>query len=538
MLTRPVSATHGAMSDMPTGLIRRGGAYSLRRRIPKDLSSVYQDRKEIVRALGTNERDEAKRRHAIAWVELDREFAEARLRQAADPNAHIHLKLRQIADARARSPKATQTTTGEEMEYTLSKMSLDSEEELGEELEYNRLELPRRQIMAVTEVANVDGLSDQEKAMRYLINDLTWERDRAEEKAQAAQRKLASTPAPTPVTTSAVSSRAQSSDASLTSLIGRWQVEQSPAPKTVRAHAAVIRRFSAQSGIHAASGVEQGHVLAFKQALLLEGVSTANLRTIISRLRTILNFGVTEGTLAVNPAKGISAPRSKGPRPVVPWPVHEINKLFAGPVHQLGERPTGCRDDAAYWLPLLALFTGARREELGQLKGRDVTLRTYRDAIGADASAWFISVDYGEDGENQLKTASSQRPIPVHPVLVELGFVDFAKAAPPEALLFSKLVPNRDGKLTEKWGEWFTGYRRECGVTNARIKFHSFRHSFKDLCREAGMSEGLQRQLMGHSASDVADLYGSGFSTHMLVAAINSYRVPGLVLPPPPTTAS
>ena len=461
----------------------------------------------------------------------------ARTRLAEDPNAHIHLKLRQIAQARARTPKPGQAITGEEIEYALSKMHLDSQEELGEEVEYERLEFLRHQIMAVTQVTNVDGLSDHDKAMRDLINDLTWARDRAEAKAQFAERKAVSVPS-APLAPSDLSSRSEPSDTSLSSLLSRWEVEQAPTPKTARAHAAVIRRFSAQTGVHAAAEVEQGHVVAFKQALLADGVSTANLRTIISRLRTVLNFGVTEGTLPTNPAKGFSAPRSKGPKPVTSWPVSELNKLFAGPVHQLGARPTGCRGEAAYWLPLLALFTGARREELGQLRGRDISLRTYGDATGADAEAWFISVDFGEDGENQLKTASSQRTIPVHPTLLELGFADLAKSSPAETLLFPRLVANRDGKLTEKWGEWFTGYRRACGVTDSRIKFHSFRHSFKDLCREAGMPEGIQRQLMGHSASDVADNYGSGFSTHRLVAAIQSYRVPGLILPPPPSSAS
>ena len=56
------------MDDMPTGLIRRGAAYSLRRRIPLDLISAFDGRREIVRALGTKDREEAKRLHAKAWV--------------------------------------------------------------------------------------------------------------------------------------------------------------------------------------------------------------------------------------------------------------------------------------------------------------------------------------------------------------------------------------------------------------------------------------------------------------------------------------
>lgn len=59
---------------MPKGMMRRGGAYSLRRRIPVDLIDAYGGRKEIVRALGTNDYGEAKRLHARMWVALDDEF--------------------------------------------------------------------------------------------------------------------------------------------------------------------------------------------------------------------------------------------------------------------------------------------------------------------------------------------------------------------------------------------------------------------------------------------------------------------------------
>lgn len=60
--------------------------------------------------------------------------------------------------------------------------------------------------------------------------------------------------------------------------------------------------------------------------------------------------------------------------------------------------------------------------------------------------------------------------------------------------------------------------------------FHSFRHTFKDYARLAGIEEGIQRQIMGHSSGDVADNYGSGFPLHKLVEGIKRYKVPGLVI--------
>lgn len=99
--------------------------------------------------------------------------------------------------------------------------------------------------------------------------------------------------------------------------------------------------------------------------------------------------------------------------------------------------------------------------------------------------------------------------------------------------LFPLLRPDKYGRLTAKWGEHWSVYRRDvCGVTDKRMVFHSFRHTFKDYSRLAGIDEGIQRQLMGHSARDVADDYGSGHWDHQLVEAMKRYKVPGLKVPP------
>ncbi|WP_371130467.1 DUF6538 domain-containing protein [Phenylobacterium sp.] len=69
MSKRPAAVPHATEPDMPTGLIRReGGRYSTRRRIPLALVPSYGGKSEIVRALGTSDPAEAKRRHALMWV--------------------------------------------------------------------------------------------------------------------------------------------------------------------------------------------------------------------------------------------------------------------------------------------------------------------------------------------------------------------------------------------------------------------------------------------------------------------------------------
>lgn len=77
MAKRSVSVTHEAESDVLTGLFRREGRYSIKRRVPVDLVEHF-GRKVIVRALGTGEPAEARLLLPIAWQKLDEEFAQAR----------------------------------------------------------------------------------------------------------------------------------------------------------------------------------------------------------------------------------------------------------------------------------------------------------------------------------------------------------------------------------------------------------------------------------------------------------------------------
>ncbi|MBO9622565.1 MAG: hypothetical protein J7500_07615 [Sphingomonas sp.] len=174
------------------------------------------------------------------------------------------------------------------------------------------------------------------------------------------------------------------------------------------------------------------------------------------------------------------------------------------------------------------------RSALGQLRSMDVQLERYPDENGEERSAWFIHIREDAEDDLKLKNATSERLVPVHPELERLGFVKFAEAAKKakQARLFPLLKPNIYGRLTAKWGEWFGPYlRKTVGITDKRLVFHSFRHTFKDYARHAGIVEGVQRQIMGHSPGDVADEYGSGYSLHQLVEGMKLYKVPGLRLP-------
>jgi integrase len=95
-----------------------------------------------------------------------------------------------------------------------------------------------------------------------------------------------------------------------------------------------------------------------------------------------------------------------------PFELHELRAIFAATVFMKGERPKGGQGEAAFWLPLLALFGGERLSELTGLRVSDVT---HNELIGA------VSIYIAEERKDgrRLKTRQSERYIPVHP---HLGF--------------------------------------------------------------------------------------------------------------------
>lgn len=511
---------------MCTYLAKRGATYYFRRVIPADLRPAIGGRAEFMVSLRTKDREQAKRLIPAQTAASDREMDAARSRMPA--NCRREPAEPQSARAAAWEQAAWEhAQEGAEIEYREEA----ERQERWEAREPIRLEVQRAFRKSTAE------LTPREAAMRDLLRDAEYRAMAAEERAaiaRDAQRAIERRGfTPSEVVTTAASPVAQvaqlkKSGVDLARIVELWAAERKPRPKTRDAYAAVARWFDARRGAKPVASIAKADVLGFKDALVREGVTPANINTKLDRLSTLMQWATLNDHAATNPVQGIRVvDADRGSRRPRPFDLASLNRIFASPVYAAGERPVQGRGEAAYWLPILALFAGARLEELGQLRPGDVERVVYADGEGADASAWIIHITtLGDDGM-KLKNAGSERDVPVHPELERLGFIAFAEAAQKakQARLLPDLRPDKYGRLTAKWGEWWSRYRRErCGITDRRMRFHSFRNTFKDYARHAGIPEGVQRQLMGHTSGDVADSYGSGHFLHQLVEGTRSRR--------------
>jgi integrase len=500
---------------MCTYLAKRGSTYYFRRTVPAELRAALNGRTEFMFSIGTKVRDEAKRRipaHTVATEQL-----------LADAAARVACAAPESPAQDAAEPVAS-LTPGEREQALYEAQRAKERAARYEARSPERAELRRK----LAEFQSVD-MPMPLQAMR----DLLRERDDALARAMAkfAEKEEGK---PAESLPAAVNSGAMLD----TTIVDLWAAERKPVQKGIDTHRAVARWFYERVGRKPVGSITRQDVLAFKAKLLAEGTSPANTKVKLSRLRTLLKWAADNDHAPSNVAEGITikdSAQAKNKR--VEFDLPALGRIFSTPIYAAGARPTAGKGEAAYWLPLLALFTGARLEELGQLRVADVQEMTYPDHDGAEAKAWFLHIREDKEDDLTLKNAASERDVPVHPELERLGFLRFVADARQSGAtrLFPKLTPNVYGRLTAKWGEWFGSHLRgACAVPDRRMVFHSFRHTFKQYARHAGIVEGVQRQIMGHSSGDVADSYGSGYPLHQIVEGMRIFRVPGLPVIPSP----
>ncbi|HYE86454.1 MAG TPA: hypothetical protein VEA16_08875, partial [Vicinamibacterales bacterium] len=184
------------------------------------------------------------------------------------------------------------------------------------------------------------------------------------------------------------------------------------------------------------------HVKAYRDGLRGKIANNA-IRRYMGSLGAIMRWAKVNYQLPANPFEGMR-PEAE-PTTREGFSIDELNAIF----HDEKPAPT-----ARYWVKPLALFTGARLEELGQLLVSDVRYDPsgvmYLDVVERD--------DKGAKVKN-LKNATSKRRIPVHAKLIELGLLHFVERQKKarQRHLFPELRPDaqdrRTGQLSQEVNE-------------------------------------------------------------------------------------
>lgn len=237
--------------------------------------------------------------------------------------------------------------------------------------------------------------------------------------------------------------------------------------------------------------------------------------TINNRLRKLtafLNWCKSNGYINQNPLAGVKVMTGAAKEARLSFSPADLETLLNLDTLRHEARKHPCR----FWLPLLARFTGARLEELCQLHIDDFCLVQNTSCI---------RIDDRREGQ-QLKNRSSRRIIPIHPMLLELGiqtYIDSVRVS--GASRGFPLLEAVRGKYGYGPSKWFGRYRNKLGISDPKKTFHSFRHTFVDDLREAGVQDSIIKQLLGHADDSVTfGIYGSRVPIKEMTRAIKKIR--------------
>jgi integrase len=456
------------------------GVYWLRKRIPDDLRPIL-GKLEEKRSLKTRDPAEAKRLHLEALVELEARWSNLRAgpkslteREAHELAVTVYDRWLEVHHDNPSEQGFWQLDLGDKL-WSLppSNWNAASPENFLSAFDLHFLKRQEMENWCFEVAAEclkskgliVDELSHLKLAkavaaavQRASLELAQWVRGEFRHKpigaaqAQAPYGTPAATAKPRPLVP-------------LEELVKGWASEKRPAEKTYYEWRRVVGQLVAFLGHNDAQQVRAEDLIAWKAKMVEARLRPKTIRDAkLAPVRAILQWAVDNRRLPSNPAVRVTID--------VKIKTAESKRSFTDEEAAIVLRAAlRERDPVRRWVPWLCAYSGARLAAVCQLRVQDIL---QIDGI------WCMKFD-PEAGS--LKTRSSERAVPLHPALIECGFLEFVaglKSGP----LFARLSPDkfgsRGGNGTKMLGRWV----RSLGLKDERISpSHSWRHRFKTLGR-------------------------------------------------------
>lgn len=528
----------------PLGLTQRGGSFQLRIVIPKDIRQCYDGRADIRVSLGKMDRALVQPLAHRIRAEKEAEFAQKRLElkphrvtevtpqlaqaiasqvhalvlkqdDAARDEPEVRAALMELADlhplsvltigpaSKGRGAQVADSLDGLSSGAADALAGLNLIKEAGA-----AVDMARRNLKAV------QPLADQvARSMGIAVDWTSGSGKDALKAALAAYRQAcegrtkrdAGEFIPTPLVDPVPPVVAQSAVVThkLSEVFDKWKVSgDNPSAATVRKKQATVNHYVALMKDAPIESLTKAMGVEFVSALLGACKMQKTAKDHLDGVKSLLNFAVDKlGWLKVNEwaAQSIQVKKRNQRKP---WPLDDLRKLVDSPLFKSYQLPTipSAGGAAAYWVPLLGLYTGARQSELCQLRIEDLQ----------DTPEGFVLYVL-RDGEDHAdgtpgtstKTEASNRRLPVHSDLIALGLKDYWQDMKDAGhkVLFPDIKRAPDRSAGEYFSDWFLIYRRQQGIDKRWVDFHAFRHTASTRLTDAGVSDSVTDYLTGHSGN-------------------------------------
>ncbi|MFK3771672.1 DUF6538 domain-containing protein [Pseudomonas sp. NPDC089406] len=531
------------------------GIYYIRRRIPDDLKPILGKGDFYKVSLQTRVPIEAKTRHAAEWVKSDQLFERARAQLAQGPQLPANDAV-QMAARWARHELAEMEKSGN-FTYWLAQHGTDVEtlgSFYGAGLSVNTfLAEPAvtRRIQAdiADELAryNHPPVPQDSATYRHLQEAFAAQLLRLSETALSRYEHDHVAPLQAPAFAPLSFEERPTSAPLLSRLFEDWKAYHlklgnggRDVVKRAREYSGTMKVFIELYGDLPASSITRATVNSFVTDLLkmpaggigrkaltapqliakaeaqdLPTLSHLTVKNRLMALSSVLTYAVRLGILTENAvtASGVTSELTKAAKKSgralarKHFTRQELVQVFKSPVFtRTWTPPRASFGEAWYWLPLLLCYTGARREEVAQMKAAEVQQ--------SDDGVWFLDLlstldEASEADERTVKTAGSRRKVPLHPDLIALGFLSYVSGLPAQGQLFPLLKQDTARYYGANFGRRWSDYLKKVAHLDIRVSpLHGFRHSFITFCREQAVPEELRDALTGHDNGAVSRKYG------------------------------
>jgi integrase len=514
-------------------LCDRDGSLYFRRGIPEDVRHAFGGKREVVVSLDTRSLAEARHRAADQLRLFDQKLAAAR--GTSDPTRTV--PAGEDAHTAARTPERDEIerSVREWLAERLNDQILFAGRASEEDVDERASDLSNQHLLAEIKLARGSAAStlstewvadtiaaakgwkfaEGSRLYAHLVRTLI----RAER--EAAHRTLADLDG-SPITeldatfaseryrldaetARAAPAKSKFRPQSITGLLEGRHDERKLAPATLKAWKRHLKRFIAFVGHDDAHRVTADDVVRWKEHLRTrttrEGtplsIKTIN-ESYLAGLKAAYAWGVGNRRVESNPAAGITVIGKPPPRRRDKHLLdHEALTILRATLAPPGARLTPQHAFARRWVPWLCAFTGARVNEMTQLRAEDVV---------EVSGLWSVHITPDAGGQKRHEAWH----VPLHSQIIEQGFLK--AVAGKRGPLFYDPSLYRGGSegnpQYKKTGERLAAWVRSLGVTRNVDPNHGWRHRFMTLVYRHGLDARIADQIEGHAPATDGEAYG------------------------------
>ena len=177
------------------------------------------------------------------------------------------------------------------------------------------------------------------------------------------------------------------------------------------------------------------------------------------------------------------------------------------------------KNQAKFWVPIIALYHGCRLNEICQMDVMDVVREKNIPCFSINSN----------NKDKSLKNSGSHRVIPIHPKVLDMGFLQYVEyqRKNKQEKLFSELTQTKRNGYSKIVQSWFARYLDSLGITGTDKVFHSFRHTFETMAVEKKIPAEYQNAICGWTDQGIGQrLYAHKKDMNVMLEELSKINYP------------